>query len=57
MDLDDVNNIAIRFNTLPRPNDGVWFGWEITGYFVPEETGTYEFKISSEMISQIFIWI
>ena len=36
------------------PNSGVWFGWEITGYFVPEETGTYEFKIASDD-SQIFL--
>ena len=36
----------MQTNTLPRPNSGVWFGWEITGYFVPEETGTYEFKNS-----------
>ena len=42
-------------NTLPRPNDGVWFGWEITGYFVPEETGTYEFKISSDDRSDFYL--
>ena len=42
-------------NTLPRPNSGVWFGWEITGYFVPEETGTYEFKISSDDRSDFFL--
>jgi len=42
-------------NTLPRPNSGVWFGWEITGYFVPEETGTYEFKISSDDRSDFYL--
>lgn len=42
-------------NTLPRPNSGVWFGWEITGYFIPEETGTYEFKIASDDRSDFFI--
>ena len=42
-------------NTLPRPNNGVWFGWEITGYFVPEETGTYEFKISSDDRSDFYL--
>ena len=42
-------------NTLPRPNNGLWFGWEITGYFVPEETGTYEFKTSSDDRSDLFM--
>ena len=42
-------------NTLPRPNGGVWYGWEITGYFVPEETGTYEFDIASDDRSDFFI--
>ena len=44
------------YNTLPRPNDGVWFGWEITGYFVPEETAHMNLKYH-QMIGQIFIWI
>lgn len=42
-------------NTLPRPNSGVWFGWEITGYFIPEETGNYEFKISSDDRSDFYL--
>jgi len=42
-------------NILPRPNNGVWFGWEITGYFVPKETGNYEFKISSDDRSDLYL--
>ena len=42
-------------NTLPRPNNGVWFGWEIDGYFVAEETGTYEFKTSSDDRSDLYM--
>jgi hypothetical protein len=42
-------------NTLPRPNNGSWFGWEIDGYFVAEETGTYEFKTSSDDRSDLYM--
>ena len=32
---------------LPR-HANQWFGWDIQGYFVPEETGAYIFEISSD---------
>lgn len=42
-------------NTLPRSSDNLWYGWEITGYFLAEETGTYEFKTSSDDRSDLFM--
>ena len=32
-----------------------WYGWQISGYFVPKETGTYEFQLTSDDKSDLRI--
>ena len=35
-------------NLLPSTSNGQNFGWEITSNFVPAQSGTYSFEISSD---------
>jgi surface protein len=48
---------AISFphpNTAPKWN-GSWYAWRFNGYFVPKETGTYDFQLQSDDKSDLMI--
>ena len=48
---------AISFphpNTAPKWNSS-WYAWRFNGYFVPKETGTYNFQLQSDDKSDLMI--
>ena len=43
-----LNGLTWTYPTMLPRHANQWFGWDIQGYFVPEETGAYVFQISSD---------